>query len=134
MGREDSKEEDIVELSNEERPMIKKRKLMLENRATRTRSATKHAWGGTSTFTLEDNPVDAIICDLEGVWSRIADYELQMKQVRILVGNPPKKSLVAAIQEAIQDPRRLRELERRVNHHTADKRRTAERGGTRQIL
>ena len=124
---EDSKEEDVVELSNEERPSTKKRKLMLRNRATRTRSATKHVGGGTSTFTLEDNPVDAIIRDLEGVRSRIAEYELQMKQVGELVGNPPQESLVAAIQEAIQDPRRLREPERRVIHHTAEKRRTAER-------
>ena len=44
-----------------------------------------------------------------------------------MVGNPPRESLVAAIQEAIQDPRRLRELEHRVNHLTADKWKTAER-------
>ena len=43
------------------------------------------------------------------------------------MGNPPRESLVAAIEEAIQDPRRLREVERRVNHLTAEKRRTAER-------
>ena len=79
MGHEGSKEEDVVELSNEERPTIKKRKLTLGNRATRTRSATKHVGGGTSTFTLEDNPMDVIICDLQGVWSRITKYELQMK-------------------------------------------------------
>ena len=44
-----------------------------------------------------------------------------------MVGNPPRKNLVAAIQEAIKDPRGLRELERRVNHLTADKRKIAER-------
>jgi hypothetical protein len=127
MGHEDSKEEDVVELSNEERPVTKKRKLMLGNRATRIRSATKPVEGGTSTFPLEDNPVDSIIRDLEGVRSRIAEYELQMQQVGELVGNPPRDSLVAAIDEAIQDPRRLRELERKVDHLTAGKRKTAER-------
>jgi hypothetical protein len=127
MGHESSKEEDVVELSNEERPATKKRKLMLGNRATRTKSATKPVGGGTFTFTLEDNPVDAIIRDLEGVRSRIAEYELQMRQVGELVGNPPRESLVAAVQEAIQDPRRLRELERKANHLTAEKRKATER-------
>jgi hypothetical protein len=70
---------------------------MLENRATRTRSATKPVGGGTFTFPLEDNPVDSIIRDLEGVRSRIAEYELQIQQVGELVGNPPRESLVAAI-------------------------------------
>jgi hypothetical protein len=42
------------------------------------------------------------------------------------VGNPPRENLVAAIQEAIQDPRRLRELERKVDHHTAENRKTTE--------
>jgi hypothetical protein len=79
MGYKGLKEEDVVELSNEERPATKKRKLMLENRATRTKSTTKPVGGGTSIFTLEDNPVDAIIRDLEGVRSRIAKYELQMR-------------------------------------------------------
>ena len=78
MDQKYSKEEDVVELSNEERPVFKKHKLMLKNRATRTRSATKPVGGGTSTFTLEDNPVDSIIRDLEGVQSRIAEYVLQM--------------------------------------------------------
>jgi hypothetical protein len=87
MGHEDSKEEDVVELSNEERPVTKKRKLMLGNRATRIRSATKPVEGGTSTFPLEDNPVDSIIRDLEGVRSRIAEYELQMQQVEELEGS-----------------------------------------------
>ena len=54
----------------------KKRKLMGENPATRTRSTVKAAGERTSTFTLEDNPVDSIIRDLEGVWSRIMEYEL----------------------------------------------------------
>ena len=76
MGHEGSKEEYIVELSNEERPATKKRKLMLGNHATQTRSATRPIG-----FTLDNNPVDAIIRDLEGVWSRIAKYELQMQQV-----------------------------------------------------
>jgi hypothetical protein len=126
MGHEGSKEEDVVELSNEERPVTKKQKLMLGNRATRTRSATKPVGGGTFTFPLEDNPVDSIIRDLERVWSRIAEYELQMQQVGELVDNPPRESLVAAIQGAIQDPRRLQELERKVDHLTTEKRKTAE--------
>jgi hypothetical protein len=79
MGYEGSKEEDVMELSNEEQTATKKRKLMLGNRATRTKSATKPVRGGTSTFTLEDNPVDVIIRDLDGVRSRIAEYELQMR-------------------------------------------------------
>jgi hypothetical protein len=78
MGHEYSKEEDVVEFSNEKRPVSKKKKLILGNIATRIRSATKPGGGGTSIFTLEDNPVDSIIHDLEGVRSRIAEYELQM--------------------------------------------------------
>jgi hypothetical protein len=110
MGHEGSREKDAVELSSEERPAIMKRKLMLGNRTTRTRSATKPVGGGTSTFTLEDNPVDTIIRNLERVQYRMAEYEVQMRQVGELVGNPPRESMVAAVQEAIQDPRRLREL------------------------
>ena len=79
MGQDYSKEEDVADFNNEERSMSKKRKLMLRNLATRTMSATKPGGGGTSTFTLEDNPVDSIIRDLEGVRSRIAEYELQMQ-------------------------------------------------------
>jgi hypothetical protein len=45
MCQEGSKEEDVVELSNEERPVTKKRKLMLGNYATRTKSATKPVGG-----------------------------------------------------------------------------------------
>ena len=41
MGHEGSKEEDMAEFSNEERTVTRKRKLTLENRPTRTRSATK---------------------------------------------------------------------------------------------
>jgi hypothetical protein len=126
-GHECSKEEDVVKLSNQKRPATNKRKLMLGNHAMRIRSTTKPVGGGTSTFTLEDNPVDAIIRDLGGVRSRIAEYELQMRQVGKLVGNPPRDNLVAAMQETIQDPRRLRELERKVNHPTAEKWKTAER-------
>ena len=97
MGYEGLKEEDLVEFSNEERTVTKKRKLMLENQPTRTRSATKSVGGGTSTVTLQDNPVDTFIRDLEGVGSRMAEYELQMKHVRDLVCNPPRESLVAAV-------------------------------------
>ena len=79
---------------------------MLGNSATRTRSATKPVGGGTSTFPLEDNLVDSFIRDLEEVRCWIAEYELQMQQVGELVGNPSRESLVTAIQEAIQDPRR----------------------------
>ena len=120
LGMEDSKEEDLVELSNDERPVSKKSKLIWGNRMTRTRYATKVGGGGTSTFTLEDNPVDSVIRDLEGVWSRIAEYELQMQQVGEMVGSPPWENLVVAIQEVIKDPRRLRELEGKVDHFTMD--------------
>ena len=68
MGHEGSEEENMLELSNKERPVTKERKLMLENRA---KSATMSVGGGTSTFTLEDNPVNVIIRDLEGVRSRM---------------------------------------------------------------
>jgi len=126
MGQEYSEEEDAAEFSNEERPVSKKRKLMLGNLAMWTKSATMYGGSGTSTFTLKDNPVDSIIHNLEGVRSRIAEYERQMQQVGELVGNPPRESLVAAIQEAIQDPRRLRELERKVDHLTAENWKTTE--------
>ena len=71
--------------------------------------------------------MDSIIRDLEGVRSRIAEYELQMQQVGELVDNPPHESLFAAIQEVIQDPCRLRKLERQVDHLTAKKWNTAVR-------
>ena len=116
----------MVEFSSEGRPVTKKRKLMLGNRATRIRSTTKPIGGGTSTVPLEDNPVDSIIRDLKEIRSRIAEYELQMQQVGELMGNPPWDSLVAAIQETIQDPRRLRGLERKVDHLTEEKRKTAD--------
>ena len=126
MGQEYSKEEDVAEFNIKKRPVSKKRKLMLENLTTRTRSTTKPGGGGISTFTLEDNPVDSIICDLEGVQSRSAEYELQMQQVGEFVANFLRESLVAAIQEAIQDPRRLRELERKVDHLITENRKTTE--------
>jgi len=44
-----------------------------------------------------------------------------------MVGNPPRENLVAVIQEAIQNPRRLREPERKVDHLTAENRKTTER-------
>ena len=50
-----------------------------------------------------------------------------MWQIGELVCNTPRKSLVAAVQEVIQDPRWLRELERKVNHLTTEKLKTAER-------
>jgi hypothetical protein len=67
MGHEDSKEKNVVELSNDERLVSKKKKLIGGNPRTETRSATMAGGGGTSTFTLKDNPVDSIIYDLEGV-------------------------------------------------------------------
>ena len=70
--------------------------------------------------------MDSIIRDLKGVLSRIAEYELQMQHVGELVGNPLRESLVAAIQEAIQDLRRLRELERKVDHLAAENRKITE--------
>ena len=97
----EKEEEKVVELSNEERPVSKKRKLIGGNPATRTRSTTKTVEGGTSTLTSEGNLVDSIIRDLEGVRSRNAEYELYMQQVGEMVGNPPRESLVAAIQVAI---------------------------------
>ena len=126
MGREDSKENDMMEFSNEKRIVIKKQKLLLENRSTRTKSATKPVGGGTSTFTLEDNPVDVIIRDLEGVRFWMTEYKLRIRRIEELVGNPPRESLVAAVPEAIQDPRRLRELEHKVDYLTAEKRKTTE--------
>ena len=127
MGHESSKEEDMVEFSNEERTVTKKRKIMLENRPTRTMSATKPVGGGTSTFTLEDNPVDAIIRDLEGIRYRMTEYKLQIRQIGELVGNPLRESLVAAVEGTIQDPRRLREVERKAELRTAEKWKTTER-------
>jgi cell division protein FtsB len=47
-------------------------------------------------------------------------------EVGEIVGNPPRESLVAAIQEAIQVPRRLRGPERKVDHLTAENRKTTE--------
>ena len=44
-----------------------------------------------------------------------------------MVGNPPHESLVAVMQETIQYQRRLRELERKVAHLTAERRKTTER-------
>ena len=77
-------------------------------------------------MTLEDNLVDSIIRDLEGVRSQIAEYELQMQQVGDLVGKPMRERFVAAIQEAIQYSRRLRDLERKVAHLTTKNRNTTE--------
>jgi hypothetical protein len=96
------------------------------NLAIRIMSATKPGGGGTSTFTLEDNPVDSIIRDMEGVRSWIAEYELHMQQVGEMVGNPPRENLDVAIQEAIQDPHRLRELECKVDHLTVENKKTTE--------
>ena len=101
IGHEGSKEEDMADFSNEKRTLTKKRKLMLENRPARTMSATKLVGGGTSTFTEEDNPVDAIIRDLEGVRFRMTEYKLQMRWIGQVVGNPPHENLVAAVQDAI---------------------------------
>ena len=126
MGHEGSKEENMAEFSNEERTVTKKQKLMLGNRPTRTRSATKPVGGGTSTFTENDNSVDVIIRDLEGVRYRMTEYKLQMRRIGEFVGNPPYESLIAAVQDAIQDPRQLRELVCKVDHLTAEKQKTAE--------
>ena len=70
--------------------------------------------------------MDSIIRDLDGVWSRIAEYELQVQQVGEMVGNPPRESLVATIQVAIQDLRRLRELESKVDHLSAENQKATE--------
>ena len=66
----------------------------------------------------------------------MAEYEVQMRQVGELVGNPPRESLVAAVQEAIQDPRRLWELERKVDHLTTEGHGASAEvgGGTREAL
>ena len=60
-------------------------------------------------------------------------YNLQMRRIGELVGNPPHDSLVAAVQDAIQYSYRLRKLRRKVDHLTAEKRNTngtsAEIGG-----
>ena len=70
--------------------------------------------------------MDSIIRDLKEVRSRIMEYELQMQQVGEMVGNPPRENLIAAVQEAIQDPRRLRELESKVHYLTTENQRTTE--------
>ena len=62
----------------------------MEKSSTHIKSATKARGGGTSTFPLEDNPMDSIIHDLEGVRFQIAKYELQMQHVEEMVGNPPR--------------------------------------------
>jgi hypothetical protein len=49
-----------------------------------------------------------------------------MQQVGEMVANPPREILVAALQKAIQDPRRLRELEGKVDHLTAENQETTE--------
>ena len=87
----------MVEFSNEERTVIKKRKFILGNRQPRTMFSTKPVGGGTSTFTEEDNLVDAIIRDLEGLRSRMTEYKLQIRRIRKLVGTPPYERLVAAM-------------------------------------
>ena len=71
ISQEDSKEEDAVELSDEEWPVYKRRKVIKKNPTIRTKFAVKAAGGRTSTFILEDNLLDSIIYDLEGVRSRI---------------------------------------------------------------
>jgi hypothetical protein len=70
--------------------------------------------------------MDSIIRDVEGVPSRIAEYELQMQQVGEMVVNPPRENLVAAIQEAIQNPRRLQVLEGKVDHLSTEIQKTTE--------
>ena len=42
------------------------------------------------------------------------------------MSNPLRESLVATVQEAMQDPCRLRELEGKVDHHTAENHKTTE--------
>lgn len=49
-----------------------------------------------------------------------------MQHVEELVGNPPRESLIAAILEAIQDPRRLQELKCKAYHFIAENRKTTE--------
>jgi hypothetical protein len=76
-------EEEVVELNNEEWPVSKKRKLIGENPATWTKSATKAAGGETSTFTLEDNSYIASSatwrdCCL-GSWSMSCRYNKEGK-------------------------------------------------------
>ena len=43
-----------------------------------------------------------------------------------MVGNPPQQKLIAAVQEAIQVPRRLRELKSKVDCLTAENQKTLE--------
>ena len=57
----------------------------------------------------------------------MTEYELQMRRIKELIGNLLHESLVAAVQDIIQDPQRLHELERKVDHLTAEKRKTTER-------
>jgi hypothetical protein len=126
MGQEYSTEEDAAKFSNEERPVSKKMKLMLENLATRTRSATKHEGGGTSTFTLEDNPVEPIIRDLEGVRSRITEYERQMSTGGGTCGQPSAAEFGCRHTRGNPRSARLRELECKVDHLIMENRKATE--------
>ena len=63
MGHYGSKEEDVVELSNEEWSVTKKRKLMLGNCATRTRSATKPVGGRNLHLFLEGQSGGSTVLD-----------------------------------------------------------------------
>lgn len=71
--------------------------------------------------------MDSIIHNLEGVRSQITDYELQLQHVGEMVGNPPSGGMVAAVQQAVQKPHRLRELKDKVGHFTTKNQKNIER-------
>ena len=49
-----------------------------------------------------------------------------MQHMGEMLGNPPRESLVAAIQETIQNPRKLRKLEGKMDHLTPENQKTTE--------
>ena len=57
----------------------------------------------------------------------MTEYKPQMRMIGNLVGNPSRESLIAVMQETIQDPRRFQELECKVDHLTTEKRKTTKR-------
>jgi hypothetical protein len=124
-GQEDSKEEEAVEISDEELPISRKRKLMEETPPVRTRAAARAAAGEAST--ARAHPLDSIIQGLIEVRNLNPNQELQLQQVGELVGNPPREELVAAVKKAIQEPHQLQKMERKMEHLTMENKKMVEK-------
>lgn len=127
LGPDESKEEEVIEVSTEEQPAAKKRKTTEGTPATRTRSATRVVEAGTDSQPRGEVSLDAIIRDLEGVRDRWRANEVQLQQLGAIVGNPPRDTLVTAVREAVQDPRHQRKLEGKVDQLTAENRKVLEK-------